>query len=124
MLKKHALLIAIAFTLLLTLVSFVNLNKIPRTGLSFEDKLFHFLAYAAFTLVWFNTFFNHLFKGKKNTSIAIAFVLAVIYGIIIEVLQGQLKMGRVTEFNDAIANSLGALFSAVFLKLNFKHVKK
>ena len=124
MLKKHALLIASGFTILLTIASFVKLNSIPKTGLSFEDKLFHFLAYAIFTLLWYNVFINHGKEQIKKYPLLIAFLIAIIYGIVIEVLQGQLTANRVTEFSDSVANSLGALFTVLVIKLKRLLVKK
>ena len=124
MLKKYALSIAVVFTLLLTIASFVKFNNIPKIGLSIEDKLFHFAAYAVLTFVWYNVLIKSVYKEFQNKSIVTAFLFAIIYGIIIEVLQGQLTMSRVTEFNDAVANSLGAIFMALLIKLNALRVKK
>jgi len=120
-LKKIALLIAMFYTLAITAASFITIKKLPQTGLSFQDKLFHFLAYALLAYVWYNFLSNKRLKIKNP--ILLAFLIATIYGILIEVLQGQLTMSRVTELYDAIANTLGALTTALVLKLRLKHVK-
>lgn len=124
MLKKYAFILAITATIVLAIVSLVNINSIPETGLSFEDKLFHFIAYAMFTIIWFYALINNRVKLKKDSTIVVAVLIAVIYGIIIEVIQGQFTTNRVMEFNDIIANILGALFAGLMIKLKVNSVKK
>lgn len=96
----------------------------PKTGLSIEDKLLHFAAYFVFAYLWYYAFKNHIFNTSTSKTMITAVVFAIIYGIIIEVLQGLFTANRVTEFNDAIANSLGAIFAGILIKLSKPHVKK
>lgn len=55
-------------------------------------------------------------------SIIISFLIAVSYGIIIEILQGVLTVNRKAELLDAILNSLGSLTAAVVVALNKKRL--
>lgn len=112
------------FTFLLTLLSFVKLDSIPNTGLSFEDKLFHFLAYAVFTFLWYNTFKDTKNKILRTAPLLLAFLFAFFFGTVIEVLQGQLTNNRFAELNDSIANTIGAIFTVIVIKLKNILVKK
>ncbi|MFI1771844.1 VanZ family protein [Thalassobellus citreus] len=116
MLKKKALLISIIYTLALTYASLVKLNNVPDIGVSFGDKIFHFLAYSLLAFLWFSTFlFNFNFKEKK--AITYAAVISVIFGIIIEVLQETLTVYRSMDVYDVFANSSGVLLTVLVLVL-------
>ncbi|MFD1616487.1 VanZ family protein [Gelatiniphilus marinus] len=117
MLKKYALLIAVFYSLALALVSLVRLNNLPDVGVSFGDKIFHFLVYAVLAFLWFNTFF-FVFKQKKTRAVQYAAVFSIVFGIIIEVLQGSITVSRHTDVYDAIANTLGVLIMAIILLVN------
>ncbi|XCF06697.1 VanZ family protein [Tamlana crocina] len=124
MLKKLILLVTILYTLALTLVCLIRLNNLPDVGVSFGDKIFHFLAYSVLTLLWFGTFLFYTSAGRSK-AILCATVFAVIFGIIIEVLQDTMTDFRSLDIYDMIANSLGALLTAgtLWLKKTL-HVKK
>ena len=124
MLKKYALLIAIAYTALLAIASLATVSDVPDLGISFADKIFHFGAYAVMTVIWFYYFFT-LKMTTKAESIIIAVIIAVIFGMIIELLQGTITESRQADFNDVIANNVGILVAALILWfLPIKDVKK
>lgn len=123
MLKKYAFIIAVLYSLALATVSLVKLNNVPNAGISFADKIFHFLVYSVLTLLWANTFFFK-FKYKKVKAIFYAALFSIIFGIIIEVLQGSVTASRHTDIYDAIANTLGVLIMVLILLINKKtHIK-
>lgn len=119
MLKRFALLIAIAYSLTLMVVSLIQLKGLPNVGISFADKIFHFLAYSVLTLVWFSALFFQ-FKNKKTKAILYAAIFSVIFGIIVEVLQGSVTASRHSDVYDAIANTLGVLITVLILLINKK----
>ena len=124
MLKKYALLIAIGYTASLAIASLATVSDIPDLGVSYADKIFHFGAYAMMTFIWFN-YFSSLKMTTKTESIIIAVIIAVIFGMIIELLQGTITESRQADFNDVIANNVGILISALILWfLPTKDVKK
>ncbi len=123
-LKKQALIIALGFTSALTYLSLVNLGKMPNMGVSFSDKIYHFIAYALMTLVWFN-YLSTLKNLNKKKQILLAVVISVVFGMVIELLQGALTATREADFNDIIANNLGVLVATLFLWfMPVKDVKK
>lgn len=116
MLKKVAFLTALVYAIALGAVSLMTLNDLPEVNISFADKIFHFLAYGLFVILWYLAFF-YSFKCQKTKALLYAFILAVLFGIIIEVLQGALTASRALDAYDALANTLGALTALIVLWL-------
>ena len=83
-----------------------------------SDKIVHLLAYAVFVSLWF-LFFYVLKQKKDNFSRALikSCSLALIYGIIIEILQGELTTSRSADFKDVLANSVGILIGMLLVFL-------
>ena len=101
----------------------VRLNNLPDVGFSFGDKVFHFLAFALLMLLWFGTFYYNI-GFLRLKSIIYALVFSVVFGIVIEVLQDTFTDYRALDVYDVVANSLGALLTAVALWLKKTlHVK-
>ena len=114
MLKKLIPVVTIIYSLALITVSLAKLNNVPDIGISFGDKIFHFLAYFVLTLLWFYTFL-YAFKFKKKRALFFAVILSVLFGIIIEVLQESITVSRALDVYDAVANTLGALLASMVL---------
>ncbi|WP_241485204.1 VanZ family protein [Psychroserpens damuponensis] len=115
-LKKWALPILILYALALTTVSLVHLGGMPSLGSSFDDKIFHFIAYFLFTVLVYN-----YSRTKKGTYIIlISAICVIIYGIIIEVLQHVLTSYRTLDVFDALANTLGVTFATLIIKFRNK----
>ncbi|MCF7559256.1 VanZ family protein [Sabulilitoribacter multivorans] len=119
MLKKFALIIAIFYSLVLAFVSLIKLNNLPDVGVSFGDKIFHFLAYFVLTFLWFNTFIN-TYKFKNRRAIIFSIVISVVFGIIIEVLQETITVSRALDIYDVLANTIGVLIASLVLWV--KHI--
>ncbi len=114
MLKKVTLLAALGYSIALFTASLITLKDLPQLGISFADKIFHFLAYSLFTVLWYLAFF-HAFSFKKRKSVIYAVVFAILFGIVIEVLQDTMTASRALDIYDALANTLGALFAAIII---------
>lgn len=119
MLKRFSLLLALLYTIALTVLSLINLKVIEEVEISFADKIFHFLAYALLCLLWYFVFFYKLSRALKS-AIVNAVVFCVVFGIIIEILQGTLTSYRALDFFDAIANAFGAVLTAIVLLIKNK----
>lgn len=81
-----------------------TLPYIPRI-LSW-DKLHHFSAYAMLMFLSAN-FFQLLIKKRVKGAI-IAFIFTLSFGTIMEIGQGILSTSRHADWNDLLANTLGA----------------
>jgi len=113
-LKKYALSITLLYSTVLAVVSFIHVSGIPDINYSNTDKIFHFLAYSALAWFWFQAFFNK-FKWNFNKSLVVAAILSVVFGIVIEVLQGVMTSTRLAENNDVLANMLGVSLTVIIL---------
>lgn len=88
------------------------------------DKAGHFGAYAIFTI----TLAVPLFKQYPVTSFRYkvslyAIGLPVLYGLIMELLQGFVIMDRNLEFYDLVADAVGSLVGFTMVYLAIKQIK-
>ena len=109
--KEVVLVLAVCYTLVLTVFSLVSIKSLPKLGSNFDDKIFHVFAYTILVLLWYFT----LYGLKKTKPILIAICFSIIYGIIIEVLQGQLTTVRNFEILDILANCMGIAIGTLFI---------
>ncbi|WP_158651271.1 VanZ family protein [Pseudotamlana carrageenivorans] len=114
MLKKIVPIATVSYTVLLATVCLITIKQVPDIGVSYGDKIFHFLAYGLLTILWFATFLL-TFKITKKSAVGYALIFAVVFGIIIEVLQGTLTVSRSLDVYDMVVNTLGALLASFIL---------
>jgi VanZ family protein len=116
--------------LLVVLVIFVGTcllssNDVPNMPANIAwDKLAHFGMF--FVLSGVSLFFYYkLHNGKPKMSRCIfwGFIVPVIYGGVIELLQKYLFTSRSAEWGDFVANMLGALFGCVVVVVYFRILK-
>ena len=118
LLERKYLIAAIFWTVTITLLSLISLNKLPPiTTFKFKDKIIHFMFYFVFVLLW-----SYALKENK-VKIFYIVVFAIAYGIIIEVLQSVLTTNREADVYDALANSFGACSALLILKLKKQSLK-
>ena len=111
-LKKWALPLVIFYALTLTLLSLVHIGDIPDLGSSFDDKIYHVIAYFVFMLLVYNYYRS---KDTSNKTV-ISAIVVVLYGIIIEVLQNIVTSYRTFDPYDALANALGVILAVAVLR--------
>ncbi len=107
------------YTVVLAVLSLINISDNLIDMQSNKDKAYHGLAYAILTLLWFLTFFKTL-KYQKVKAITLAALFAVGFGIILEVLQGQLTSYRSPDLKDVYANTFGVLLVTVLIVLLYR----
>lgn len=95
----------------------------PNVGVTFSDKIFHLLAYVVLTFLWINTIL-YKFELKKQSAILYGAIFCIIFGIVIEVLQGSLTSYRSSDFYDVVANTCGVLLTVFFLSIKKSAVIK
>ncbi|KAB1069701.1 hypothetical protein F6U93_02470 [Tamlana haliotis] len=118
-LKIIAPIAAIGYTVFLATVCLITINDLPNVGVSFADKIFHFLAYGLLTILWYATFLLN-FNLKEKQAILYALIFSVVFGILIEVLQDTLTVSRALDIFDMVANTIGALLAALTLMIKNK----
>ncbi|MFK2819377.1 VanZ family protein [Flavobacteriaceae sp. LMIT009] len=114
MVNKHLFLFAaIVYSIVLTSVLLVPNHGIPYFGTSYEDKIYHLVAYGLLCFLWTKVFLAY---GIKR-SILLALILSIVYGTVIEVLQGYLTDTRRTSIGDGLANGVGAIIVSLILTI-------
>ena len=98
LLKDNAIFIAIFITVSIAIGSLVKPDLITIKSISVSDKTYHFIAYFFLMFSWLYTFL-------KNIKYLILGCL--IFGIVIEILQGTITSYRTTSYLDILANSVG-----------------
>jgi VanZ family protein len=113
LLEHNLLTLAVLATIIIAVLS---LTAIPKINFGLEikssDKILHILAYFTLSMVWF------LALQKKMSNLYSRFFLIfsiVIYGIILEVLQGGITNYRTGDFYDVIANTIGVLLAVLLI---------
>jgi len=110
--KYNAYIISLALTVVI-----IYLSLSPNAGAimpaSVSDKVLHAFAYTVLALSWFYA----IKKAHDNTRVKIVIAISIfIFGIIIEVLQEWLAQGRMMDFKDVIANTIGILVAFSIFK--------
>lgn len=123
MLKTYSLFITICYSIALTIVCLVNLSGLSVVSFSNGDKIFHSLAYFILTFLLYITFY-YKYKVNKTKAVIYAMLISIIFGIIIEVLQGALTTTRDSDILDVFANTLGAVLASIVIGIKNKFVLK
>ena len=109
--KKLWLILAICYTIILTIYSLINIESLPDLGTDYDDKIIHVLAYGLLNFLWYYSSQNL----KIVKPVFVVALLSIIYGIILEVLQGQLTFARKLDLIDVLANSIGVAIVSIFI---------
>ncbi|WP_430410328.1 VanZ family protein [Kordia sp.] len=109
--------LAIVWTLLITFLSLVSLEDGPKLPFSFADKIIHGVIYFTFAISWFVAFT----KGKTTSflsknALLLSVLFAVFYGVLIEIMQETLVENRQGDWQDALANTIGAIVAGILIK--------
>lgn len=126
---RHILLPGIIGFLIFTLTCLISSTDVPNLPPVFPwDKLAHFGMFFALSAVAFFDYFR-LHNGNPRMSrwIFWGFLLPVIYGAVIELMQMYFFSSRSAELGDFIADVLGsatAMFLVLFLYKKFRKREK
>lgn len=111
-----------AIIALLSLMSTGGEPMFPLFGIIPTDKAVHFAVYLILAYVLLvGTAKQYTFGKLRYYSIPVSVTTAVLYGVLMEVLQGFVIMDRNMEFYDIVANTAGSIsglgvFWLVYLK--------
>ena len=106
--KKVAFFLAAVWTVVVTFLSLASIDTSVGNEIHIpnKDKMVHFVFYFLFVFLW--TFFANFKKIVTNSSLKIL-LIAVFYGIMMEVFQELFTTDRTADVFDVVANSCGAL---------------
>ncbi len=114
LLERNALIIAISITLLVAVLSLISLKGVVKIEISNSDKYGHLIAYITLGISWF-----HVFRYRRNSWIYITLIL-IIFGMILEALQGALTTYRTADWQDGLANATGIIIALMSARLWFE----
>ena len=120
LLEDNAIFIAIFFTISITIGSLVKSDVIAIEIVSISDKTIHFIAYFFLMLSWLYVFFK---KKSFSKNVKFIFIGCIVFGIIIEILQGVTTTHRTLSFLDVAANTLGVLFASTVFHFFEKKIR-
>lgn len=118
--RRNILLLAIFYTCAITVLFFIPGPDLPKINFSAADKILHCLIYFILINFWLSYFYiNKDFRFDANL-ILILLLSILLYGIIIEILQGLFTVSRSADIFDVAANLIGSLLGIFFFK-SIKH---
>ena len=97
----------------LMLLSLLPLSGMPSPFVN-SDKLQHGVAYVVLTGLLAGALTAH--RGVSTRPWLHAGLGAFLYGLLLEVLQGLMQLGRTAEWGDLLANGLGVLCACVVFR--------
>ena len=106
------LFLALIWTSLITWLSLVTIGSIGgRIPIPHKDKGVHFIFYLVFVVLWVKS------RLKINRPILYTvFLIAIGYGVSMEILQYAITNNRSADGWDVFANTLGALTGLLLMK--------
>lgn len=109
---KTLLLLALSYTLLISIAFLVPGRSMPSTELPI-DKFVHVSIHAGLLFIWALYFF----RKQKNTiatkTFSLVAIFCLLYGIIIEALQEAFVALRHSDVLDLVANAVGLLLGGI-----------
>lgn len=112
-----------SWTIMVTFLCLVRASDLPVINIQNLDKIIHSTFHFVFTVLWF-LFFRKQINSPNNTKpLVISFLLSVLFGIVIEILQGLTTTTRQSDILDVLANVLGATLAVLVLILLNKYHK-
>ena len=107
--KRLFLILAVLYTIALTVASLITLQGIPELGTDMDDKLYHVLAYMVLLILWYFTLEKPVSR-KQLTYLALS---CIAFGIIIEAVQGKVNVNRMGDILDIVANIVGVIIGGI-----------
>ncbi|WP_257984733.1 VanZ family protein [Psychroflexus sp. MES1-P1E] len=101
--------VAILCTASILVLSISDISSLPKLQISYEDKLYHFVAYFVLNSIWLIALLKK--NGYQLKKILLTSLSIVVFGIIIEIVQGSLTDSRAFDILDILANSIAVVVS-------------
>ncbi|MGO4820410.1 MULTISPECIES: VanZ family protein [unclassified Flavobacterium] len=120
--KKILFLAALAWTVIILFLCLVQSDELPVINVVNLDKYIHAFLHFVFTSLWILFFKTQVKNANKYKPLFVSFMLSVVLGIIIELLQQQFTTTRSADTFDVLANISGATLAA-FLVLFYDRYK-
>ena len=111
LLAHNAIFIAILVTVAIAILSLIAIPNINfGVKIKSSDKYLHIFAYFVLSCVWY---FSLREKIKKPVFKYMLISLIILYGIILEALQGGITNYRTADLYDIVANTIGIILASL-----------
>ncbi len=114
--RRNLLILAVFYTCAITLLFFIPGSDLPNINFSAADKIVHCLLYFILINLWLIYFYTKMDFQLDAKWIQVLLLTILLYGIIIEILQGQFTASRSADIFDVCANLIGSLLGIFFFK--------
>ena len=118
--ERNFLILAILWTIGVTVASLASLKSIPAISIPGNDKTAHFVFYFVFFALWY---FGLKRVVKYSRFDLILVLVTLFYGICMEFFQAKLTANRKADLYDVLANSIGTL-TGFFMILLYTRIRK
>ena len=118
--KQLLRVLAITWSVAIVILCFIPANEVPNMKIPFADKWVHFIMFGMFSFLWLSSL-----KAFKLWHLMVVFLIAVIFGWLVEVLQGQLSfLGRSQDDMDTLADGFGGLLGVLIFYIGYRFSHK
>ena len=93
----------------------------PVVNIENLDKIVHAFFHFVFTSLWILFFKTQIKDPDSYKPYIISFLFSVLFGITIEIMQGQYTTTRKEDSLDVVANMVGAVLAVFLIFLYFRN---
>ena len=116
--NKRAFWLAVVWTCLILFLSLKTPSGESKFSFPYADKIVHVTFYFVFVVLWFR--YLVLIKKNQIKDKAVLVLIAISFGILIEILQHFFTTTRQADIWDALANTIGSLIGIAVMSAVFK----
>jgi VanZ family protein len=119
-LKQIIFWIAVLWTGVVLYFCLVQSDKLPVVTIENLDKVVHAFFHFVFTSLWILFLKIQIKSPDSYRPYIVSFLFSVLFGVTIEIMQGQYTTSRKEDVLDVVANIAGAALAVCLLILYFK----
>lgn len=96
-------------------VCLMKSSDVPAIKIVGIDKIVHILLHLFFTFLWGITLVKSGRWSSFSKVMCFSFLLSLVFGLLIEFIQGYFTTSRSADITDVLANIFGSLFAIALL---------
>ncbi|CAH0337002.1 hypothetical protein FVB9288_02738 [Flavobacterium sp. CECT 9288] len=104
----------------ITFFCLATFKSVPLGSVSNLDKIVHAFFYLIFTILFYLSVKNNFSNTSSFKAMALSFFCAVLYGVLIEIIQDKFTATRHADIYDVLANTTGATIAVLLIYFSNK----
>ncbi len=116
MLKKICLGTALSWAAIILYLCLIRISELPAIEIPYMDKFIHAFFYFVFSLLWFYALRFYFRNQSRTKLLRIVFLMALVFGIAIELFQTFFTIYRSGDVTDVFANMSGSLLAILVIQ--------